>query len=322
MARGRLVLGALLAAAAWPAAPQVQGLAATVNGKPITNQRLEHFFEEYATEKGRPPATIWQPGPFKKLKREALDQLIEQEVLYQEAEKRRLSATPADADRAVVVLKEQFKKPGSFQRKLERTGFTEETYREFVRRQLSIRRLLDSEVAAARPAVSDDEVRVYYHEHTDLFVEPEAVRVRHILLSAPPDAPAAERKKARRAAEEVRALARKKGTDFGALAQRRSKDPTSASGGDLGFVVRGQMVRPFEDAAFALRQGEISPVVETVFGFHVIKLEERRAAVQVTEEQAREQIRKKLFGEKVETLLKARIAALRAAARVEILINL
>jgi peptidyl-prolyl cis-trans isomerase C len=324
MARGRLVLGTLLLAAAWPAsAPaQVQGLAATVNGRPITNERLERFFEDYAAEKGRSATSIWQPGPFKRLKREALDQLIEQEVLYQEAERRKLTASPADAERAVAVLRAQFKRPGSFQRKLERGGFTEVTYQEYVRRQLSIRRLLDQEVAAGKITVTDEEAHAFYASRPDLFTEPEAVRVRHILVSVKPEASEAERKKARRAAEKLLAQARKKGADFAALAAKHSQDPTSASGGDLGFVVRGQMVTPFETAAFALQPGEISPVVETIFGYHVIKAEERRAAVQVPEAEAREHIRKRVFGEKTEAHLKERIAALRAAARIEILSTL
>jgi len=324
MARGSLVLGTLLLAAAWPAtAPaQVQGLAATVNGKPITNERLERFFEDYAAEKGRMATSIWQPGPFKRLKREALDQLIEQEVLFQEAERRKITASPADAERAVAVLRAQFKKPGSFQRKLERGGFTEVTYQEYVRRQLSIRRLLDQEVAAGKITVTDEEAHAFYASRPDLFTEPEAVRVRHILVSVKPEASEAERKKGRRAAEKLLAQARKKGADFAALATKHSQDPTSASGGDLGFVVRGQMVTPFETAAFALQPGEISPVVETIFGYHVIQGVERRAAVQVPEAEAREHIRKKVFGEKAEAHLKERIAALRAAARIEILSSL
>jgi len=322
MAHRRLALAVLLLAAARPAPGQVQGLAARVNGRPITNERLERFFEDYAVEKGRNPTSIWHPEPFKRLKREALDQLIEQEVLFQEAERRKVVASQADAEKAVAVLRAQFRKPGGFERKLERGGFDERSYAEYVRRQLSIRRLLDQEVAAARIAVSDQEVHDLYASRPELFMEPEQVRVRHVLVGTRPEASVAEREKARRAAERLLAAARRKGADFAALARKHSADPSAPSGGDLGFISRGQMVGPFEDAAFALRPGEISPVVETIFGFHVIKAEERRAAVQIPEAEAREQIRKKLLGEKVEAVLKERIAALRAAARIEILSSL
>jgi len=316
-----LVLLGLLAAPA-PAPAQIQGLAARVNGRPISNERLERFFEEYAVEKGRSPTSIWHPGPFKKLKREALDQLVEQEVLFQEAERRRLLATPGEAEQAVATLKARFQKPGSFARRLERSGFDEAGYLEYVRRQLSIRKLLDQESAAARLAVSDDEVRALYQSRPELFTEPEQVQVRHVLLAVEPGAPEAERQKARRAAGKVLAAARRKGADFAALARKHSQDATAPAGGDLGFVSRGQMVGPFEAAAFALQPGEISPVVETIFGFHVIQGGERRGGVLLPEAQAREPIRRRLLGEKMERHLQERIAALRGAARIEILATL
>jgi peptidyl-prolyl cis-trans isomerase C len=322
MTAGRLALAALLLATASPAHGQVQGLAATVNGRPITNERLERFFEDFAAEKGRHPTSIWQPGPYKRLKREALDQLIEQEVLFQEAERRKLTASPADAERAVAVLKEQFKKPGSFERKLERGGFDEKSYLEWVRRQLSIRKLLDQEVAAAHLTVSDEEAHAFYESRPDLFVEPEQVRVRHILFQVKPEASAAEHRKAQRGAEKVLAAARKRGADFAALARKHSQDATAPAGGDLGFISRAQMVAPFEAAAFALQPGELSPVVQTIFGFHVIKAEERRGGNRIPEAEAREHIRKKLYGEKAERHLKERIAALHASARIEILSSL
>lgn len=318
LAPALLLLAGLLAAPT-SARGQITGLAARVNGRPITNERLERFFEEYATEKGRSPASIWQPGPFKKLKREALDQLVEQEVLFQEAERRKLTATREEAAQAVAALKARFQKPGSFERRLERSGFDEAGYLEYVRRQLSIRKLLEQEAAAARLSVGDEEIRALYQSRPELFAEPEEVRVRHILRAVPAGAPEAERRKARRAAEKARASALRPGADFAALASKHSQDPSAEQGGDLGFVSRGQMVSPFEEAAFALRPGEVSQVVETVFGFHVIQAVERRGGGTIPEEQAREPIRRRLLGEKTERHLQERIAQLRAGARIEIL---
>lgn len=324
--RARLATAALLLlgllAAPRPARAQISGLAARVNGRPITNERLERFFEEFATEKGRSPASIWHPGPFKKVKKDALDQLIEQEVLFQEAERRKLTATPAEAEQAVATLKARFPKPGAFARRLERSGFDEAGYREHVRRQLSIRKLLEHETAAARLTVDAEEIRALYQSRPDLFTEPEQVQVRHVLVGTRPEAGDAERRKARRAAEKVRAAALRQGADFAALARKHSQDATASAGGDLGFISRGQMVGPFEAAAFALGPGEISPVVETVFGFHVIQGGERRGGGLLPEEQVREPIRRRLLGEKTERHLQERIAALRGAARIEILVSL
>ncbi|HYJ79300.1 MAG TPA: peptidylprolyl isomerase [Longimicrobiaceae bacterium] len=101
------------------------------------------------------------------------------------------------------------------------------------------------------------------------------VRARHILLSLPADATPAQRDSVKRLADQLRAQAAG-GADFAALAQRHSSDGSSQQGGDLGFFGRGRMVPQFEEAAFALQPGQISPVVQTPFGFHVIKVEERR----------------------------------------------
>ena len=125
--------------------------------------------------------------------------------------------------------------------------------------------------------VKDGEVAEYYALHKeDKFTEPEQVRARHILVKADgdssPDAKAAARKKAEDLLAKVKA-----GADFAALAKARSEDPGSAAnGGDLGLFPRGRMAPPFEEAAFALPAGGVSGVVETSFGFHVIKIEEHR----------------------------------------------
>lgn len=121
-------------------------------------------------------------------------------------------------------------------------------------------------------ALTDEELRAIYEDE-----QPELqVRARHILLRVSADATAAERDSVRTQAEELQARAAGS-ADFAALAREFSEDPGSANqGGDLGFFGPGSMVKPFEDAAFALDVGEVSPVVETPFGYHIIKVEERR----------------------------------------------
>lgn len=131
---------------------------------------------------------------------------------------------------------------------------------------------LNDAVIQVDTAVSDDALRaVYEQEQPGL-----QVRARHILLRVGPDAAQAARDSAQMLASDLRARAAA-GEDFAALAEQYSQDPGSAAdGGDLGFFGRGQMVAPFEEAAFALDVGEVSDVVETPFGYHIIKLEERR----------------------------------------------
>lgn len=124
--------------------------------------------------------------------------------------------------------------------------------------------------------VSEDEVRQYYEDHQDNYHKEEEVRARHILFSVKEDAPEEEVKKVQAEAEKVLEQA-KKGEDFAELAKKYSKDPgTAKNGGDLGYFTREKMVEPFSDAAFALKPGEISGLVRTNFGFHIIKVEDVR----------------------------------------------
>jgi len=121
--------------------------------------------------------------------------------------------------------------------------------------------------------ISQEEIKTYYETNIDDFVLQEQVRARHILIEVPPDATPEKTEEARKRAEEILAKA-KKGEDFASLAEKYSGGPTAKKGGDLGYFPRGRMVKEFEDAAFSLKSGEISPVVRTQFGFHIIKVED------------------------------------------------
>ena len=124
----------------------------------------------------------------------------------------------------------------------------------------------------------DGEIAEYYELNKDeRFASPEQVHARHILVKAAPSASEDAKAKARKKAEDLLAKVRD-GGDFAALAKKNSEDTSAASGGDLGFFPRGTMTPPFEEAAFALEPGQISDVVQTPFGFHIIKVEERREA--------------------------------------------
>ena len=155
--------------------------------------------------------------------------------------------------------------------------------------------------------ISDDEISNYYNEHLNEFEE---VRARHILISTQPQPPGPNAKpgeqpkppskdEARKKAEEVLAKARK-GEDFAALAKQYSEDPGSKDKGGEYTFGRGQMVPEYEKAAFALKPGEISDLVETPFGYHIIKLEERKGGAGASDPKIRQQIIGKLKKDKID----------------------
>ena len=136
------------------------------------------------------------------------------------------------------------------------------------------------DIASLRDSIvlNEDDLRTYYKENVDRMAGKEERRASHILITASKDAPAADREKAQARAVELLAQARKSPGSFAELAKKNSQDPGSATqGGDLGFFARGAMVKPFEDAAYALNKGDISEVVESDFGYHIIQLTDIKA---------------------------------------------
>jgi peptidyl-prolyl cis-trans isomerase D len=169
--------------------------------------------------------------------------------------------------------------------------------------------VLDQQAIAGRIPVSDEDLRRYYEENAARYTQAEQRRASHILVKADKDAPAADRAAAKAKAEQLLAEVRSNPASFADVARRSSDDPGSAAmGGDLDFFGRGAMVKPFEDAVFAMKPGEISPVVETDFGYHVIRLDavrggERRpfdsVRAEITEEVRRQQAQRQ-FAEAAE----------------------
>jgi len=151
--------------------------------------------------------------------------------------------------------------------------------------------VLDLESIKKGISVPEDELRKYYTENEKRFAVPEERRASHILVKAEKGGPAAEREKARAKAEKLLAEVKKSPGSFADIARKNSDDPGSAErGGDLDFFGRAAMVKPFEDAAFGLKPGEISGVVESDFGFHIIQVTGARGGEKKTFEQVRAEI--------------------------------
>jgi peptidyl-prolyl cis-trans isomerase C len=145
--------------------------------------------------------------------------------------------------------------------------------------------------------VSEEDLKSYYESHKDEFKTPEMVRARHILIKTDPSASDNDKKKAREKAEEILKKI-KAGEDFAKLASDVSDDTGSKTkGGELGFFPKGMMVKSFEDAAFSLKPGEVSGIVETQFGYHIIKVEEKKEPGIEPLDTAKEKIKQKLLPE-------------------------
>ncbi|MDA8105533.1 MAG: peptidylprolyl isomerase [Nitrospiraceae bacterium] len=154
-----------------------------------------------------------------------------------------------------------------------------------------------AQVVTKNITVSDRDILDYYTANKEKFAVPEQVRARHILVKVSPKATDEEKKKAREKIEALRERALK-GEDFAALAEEYTDDPgTKKRGGDTGYFSRGKMVKPFEEAAFSLKPGEISNIVETRFGYHIIKVEDHKAAGTMSLDEAKKSIEEYLVSE-------------------------
>lgn len=158
--------------------------------------------------------------------------------------------------------------------------------------------VLDLDAAKKNISVSEADLKSYYEQNGARFGTPEERRASHILITAPAGASKSDRDAARAKAERLLAEVRKAPASFADVARKNSQDPGSAEkGGDLDFVARGAMVKPFEDAMFALKKGEISNVVESEFGYHVILLNDIKPAVRQPFEQVRAAIENEVRGQ-------------------------
>jgi peptidyl-prolyl cis-trans isomerase C len=166
--------------------------------------------------------------------------------------------------------------------------------------------------------VQEGEIKDFYDKNPERFQQPEAVRASHILIRVEESANDEQKKAARAKADDLLKQLQT-GADFAALAKQHSQDGTAPQGGDLNFFARGQMVPPFEQAAFALQPGQLSEVVETPFGYHIIKVTERRQPRTVPLTEAAPRIGQYLTMQQQQQKTDAFISALRAKSKVEIL---
>ncbi|HEX9916482.1 MAG TPA: peptidylprolyl isomerase [candidate division Zixibacteria bacterium] len=210
-----------------------------------------------------------------------LGQMIKDKLILIQAEKdTSIKITSEQVEEALNEqmkrLKERFASEEEFQAQLHKEGLTEKElrkrYKKAINDQLLRDKLLSSKVS--KISVSNKEVRDFYYNYQDSIPEqPEGVRLGHILIPIKTGPEIIDQLKKK--AQSILEMA-KKGEDFSELAKKYSDDPSSAQGGELGYFKRGDMVPSFERAAFALKPGEMSDVVETQFGFHIIKLEDKK----------------------------------------------
>jgi peptidyl-prolyl cis-trans isomerase C len=291
---------------------------ARVNGTEIKRKELDEAVQRFTFQMSRRGRPI-PPGQGALVERDILDELIGRELLREEGNKH----IPADIDKKVQEQIDQVTKQVGGEDQLKKTltdtGITQDEYAKRVRDNVIIREAIDSAVDKD-VKITPEEIKDFYDKNPAQFKQPETVHASHILIRCAPDASDEVKKEKRTQIDSVRALV-KSGEKFADVAKKFSEDTGSApSGGDLGFFGRGQMVPEFDAAAFSLKTNEISDVITTQFGYHVLIVTERKPAQTIPFDQVKDDLGKYLKQRKGNDITRDQVAGLRKAAKVEILI--
>jgi peptidyl-prolyl cis-trans isomerase C len=250
--------------------------------------------------------------------RRAIDQLVTYSVLKQEVAARNVAVADAEIEANLQEMRKQFPTEKDFQKALADRGMTLDKLRSDARVDMAINKMMEAEVAG-QPEATDAQVREFYDKNPDKFKQDETVRASHILIRVDPKADEATKNKARAKAGDLAKQA-KGGADFAKLARENSADGSAAQGGDLNFLSKGQTVAPFDQAVFSMKPGDISDPVETEFGYHVIKVTEKKPASTVPFEQVSPRIRDYLTEQQKQEKAKAFIDSLKKKAKIEVLV--
>jgi peptidyl-prolyl cis-trans isomerase C len=299
-----------------PVVAQLPEVVARVNGEVITKADFERALHAIEGRAGGPVPAEQRNEVYRGL----LDQLVGLRLLNQEVKARKVTVSDADLDQRIAEITKQFQSEEVFKQMLAAQKMTLEKFRADQRQDLAINKML-TDALKDKVAATPDQINDFYKKNPERFKQGETVRASHILVAVPQNADAATKAKARAKAEGLLKKI-KAGEDFATLARENSEDPGSAiQGGDLGPPFPpGQMVGPFNDVAFKLAPGTVSDLVETQFGFHIIKVTEKHEARTVSLDEVRPQLTQFIENQNRQRETQAFVAGLRAKGKIEILI--
>ncbi len=290
--------------------------AAKVNGKGIKSVTLDAAVNNFV-ENQRLMGVAIDEEDKDKLRSDILQELISAELLYQKSKKAKLPNMKEEINKQFENIKEGFASDKEFNAILKDRGISAKDLKEDIKKGVYIKAFLDQEVYI-NIVVTEKEKQEEFEKNKDKLKVGDQVRASHILIGIPADATEEQKKAAKTKANELRkrALA---GEDFAELAKENSHDTVSAQrGGNLGYFEKGIMVEEFEKAVFRLRKDQISKVVETQFGYHVIKLLDKRDGHKMTYEEVAPGISRFIANRKKNEKLEKFVENLRVSAKIKI----
>ncbi len=287
----------------------------TVDGTEINQADIDREVARLFERLGGGQISPFQAEAMKEqLLQQAMERLIAHVLLYDAVKTQQITVSDETLAERHAEYVAQFPNEETYLGQLASMGMTEESLKEEMAKSLQIEELLKNnigELEEATPAVC----REYYETNAERFIQGEEVQASHILLTVDANTTDEERAAIKEKIEGIRKQC-VDGADFAELARAESKCPSSANGGDLGWFGSGRMVKKFEEVAFRLQPGEISEVVETEFGYHVIRIADRRDEKKIPLADVEEQIAFQLTGERRSEAVEAYIRKLKESAEI------
>ena len=287
---------------------------AVVNGTIITQAEFDRVLG-YELRRAAQSGQQIPGAQMAKVENSILDSLIVGELLFQESKKKGIQVKPETVTEQLMTVKQRFPSEAEFKKALEENNMTESKIRADIKRGTAIQQLLEKEVDQ-KVKITDEESKTFYDKNLQLFQQPERVKASHILIKVDEGAPEEKKAEARKKIKEIQQKVQN-GEDFATLAKTYSEGPSGPKGGDLGSFGRGQMVKPFEDAAFSLKPNETSDIVETRFGYHLIKVVEKQPAKKIAYADAKVRINRRLKDQKLRTERQLYFDKLKKDAKIE-----
>lgn len=278
----------------------------------ITESQLEETLDRY-----KPPGSFHNISPEnrKKFRKDALNDLIEFELLHKEAQRLKIKVKDSVIDDVIKENEKRFGSKKRFRNYLKRQGITIEDFKDRVRKYHMVITLLNNLFKESE--YKEEELKEYYEKNKHKFKRPEGLHLYHIFIKVELEATDEEKAKKKRRAEEILEKI-KTGGDFGEIAYNYSEDAYRFKSGDLGVVHKGQLEPEIEKVAFSLKPGEISGIIESIYGFHIIRVGEKLPEKTMTFDEVREKLKKDLDAKRFDERRAALLGRLRNEIPVEI----
>lgn len=286
-----------------------------VNGTVITQSEVDQQKDNLMRQFGAriPPDQLEEMGP--KLWKQALENMVNQRILLQEADRQGIQAEKEAVDARIAEITGRYPDPEKFKEQLAGMGVSDEKFHHEIEQNVILETLIEAQTKDVKEA-GQEEVEEFYRSNPESFKKAEQVQTSHILLKTDPSASEETRTQKRLELSRLRGEI-EKGVDFAQLAREHSDCPSSSRGGDLGLFERGKMVKAFEDAAFGMKVGEVSEIVETQFGYHLIKVTDRQDTETVSLDKVQDSIVTFLNRQKQEQAVGDYLDKLRGTAKIE-----